>query len=98
MDNFFVIGNPINHSKSPMLFKYIFDTLDIKGIYSSKLISNKHNLEPFIHHCKEIKIKGINITMPFKEDLIPYTDILDPIAKTTKSINCLHFIDDKIIG
>ena len=98
MDNFFVIGNPINHSKSPMLFKYIFDTLDIKGIYSSKLISNQHDLEPFIHHCKEIKVKGINITMPFKENLIPYTDTLDPIAKITKSINCLYFIDDKITG
>ena len=98
MNNFFVIGNPINHSKSPMLFKYIFDTLNIKGIYSSKLISNQHTLKSFIHHCKQIKVKGINITMPLKEDSIPYTDIIDPIAKITKSINCLHFIDDKIIG
>ena len=98
MNNFFVIGNPINHSKSPVLFKYIFDTLNIKGIYSSKLISNQHTLKSFIHHCKQIKVKGINITMPLKEDSIPYTDIIDPIAKITKSINCLHFIDDKIIG
>ena len=98
MDNFFVIENPINHSKSPMLFKYIFDTLDIKGIYSSKLISNQQDLEHFIHHCNEIKIKGINITMPFKEDSISYADILDQISRITKSINCLHFIDNKIIG
>ena len=98
MNNFFVIGNPINHSKSPVLFKYIFDTLSIKGVYSSKLIPNQHDLESFMHHCKRIKVRGINITMPFKEDCISYTDIIDPIAKITKSINCLHFIDDKIIG
>ena len=98
MDNFFVIGNPINHSKSPMLFKYIFDTLNIKGLYSSKLISSQQDLESFIYHCKQIKAKGINITMPLKEGSIPYTDIIDPIAKITKSINCLHFIEDKIVG
>ena len=98
MNKFFVIGNPINHSKSPVLFKYILDTLNIKGIYSSKLIPNQHDLGSFIHHSKQIKVKGINITMPFKEDCLTYADIIDPIAKITKSINCLHFINDNIIG
>jgi len=98
MYNFFVIGNPINHSKSPLLFKYIFNTLDIKGEYHAKLISNQHDLIHFIEGCKQTDTRGVNITMPFKKDCLFLVDSLDPYSKISNSINCLHFADNKIMG
>ena len=45
MFKFHVIGNPINHSSSPMLFKYIFKQLDIDGSYTKKCIKLDSNLK-----------------------------------------------------
>tara|TARA_B100001769_G_C22002345_1_gene538652 strand:+ start:17 stop:826 length:810 start_codon:yes stop_codon:yes gene_type:complete len=97
MNNFFVIGNPIKHSSSPMLFQYIFKKLDIDASYSSKLVTNEH-LEKTLMKFKSNNVSGINITMPLKSKIIGFVDQIEKNASITKSINCLHFKDDIIKG
>ncbi len=98
MFKFHVIGNPINHSSSPMLFKYIFKQLDIDGSYTKKCIKLDSNLKSEIDFFQKKSATGINITMPFKSKLINYADVLDDDSTQTGNVNCFHFKNKKIYG
>jgi len=98
MHNFYVIGSPIKQSKSPVLFKYIFNKLKLVAKYQSQLIRTKDELAIFMERYQSLNIRGLNITMPLKELIFPYITKIDKNARISKSINCIHFQDDKIIG
>jgi len=98
MSNFYIIGNPISQSKSPILFEYIFKEINIDAHYKSKKINDRDDLSSFIKAYKNLNIKGINITMPFKETICSDIDIFDENAKIIQSINCIHFNNNQILG
>jgi hypothetical protein len=70
MKKFLVIGNPIEHSLSPELHNYWIKNSSIDAIYEKKKI-NEDQLEKIISQVKDNKIKGINVTVPFKKTVIP---------------------------
>ena len=97
MNKYFVIGNPIDHSFSPKLHNYWLKQNNINAIYDKKKI-NKKDLENIIFEVKEKKIKGINVTVPFKKAVIPYLDKLSSEATQTQSVNTIILSGDKLIG
>ena len=97
MEKFLVIGNPIDHSLSPDLHNYWIKNSSIDAIYEKKKI-NEDQLEKIIAQVKDNKIKGINVTVPFKKTVIPYLDELSTEAQSTQSVNTIYKKDDKIIG
>ena len=97
MKNFFVIGNPIEHSLSPMLHNYWIKNNGIDAIYKKQKL-NENQLKEFISQIREKKINGINVTIPFKKSVIPYLDELSIEARNTQSVNTIYFKDNKIFG
>ena len=97
MKKFLVIGNPIDHSLSPDLHNYWIKNSSIDAIYEKKKI-NENQLEQIISQVRENKIKGINVTVPFKKTVIPYLDELSSEAQSTQSVNTIYKKDNKIIG
>ncbi|MDB2617454.1 shikimate dehydrogenase [Candidatus Pelagibacter bacterium] len=97
MEKFLVIGNPIDHSLSPDLHNYWIKNSSIDAIYQKKKI-NEDQLEQIITQVKDNKIKGINVTVPFKKTVIPYMDELSSEAQSTQSVNTIYKKDNKIIG
>ena len=97
MKKLFVIGNPIEHSLSPKMHNYWIQKNNIDAIYERKKL-NKEELENFILKVKEKTIYGINVTVPFKKDVIPFLDHLSSESKNTQSVNTIYFKDSKIIG
>ena len=97
MMKYFVIGNPINHSLSPKLHNYWFQENKINAFYDKKKIDEK-DLEIIISKVKEKKIKGINVTVPFKKAVIPYLDKLSPEAEKTQSVNTIILSNDTLVG
>ncbi len=97
MNKYFVIGNPIDHSLSPKLHNYWLKENNINAIYDKKKINEK-DLEKIILEVKKKKIKGINVTVPFKKAVIPYLDKLSLEAKQTQSVNTIILSDDKLVG
>ena len=97
MKKFLVIGNPIEHSLSPELHNYWIKNSNIDAIYEKEKI-NKDQLEQIISQVKDNKIKGINVTVPFKKTVIPYLDELSTEAQSTQSVNTIYKRGDKIIG
>ncbi len=96
--SFAIIGSPVEHSLSPFLHNYWFKKYKIDGNYS--LLSTKEeNLKDIIRSIRDRKLNGINVTLPFKQKIIPLVDKLVNDAQNTNSVNTI-FLDDtnSIVG
>ena len=97
MKKYLVIGNPINHSLSPELHNHWIKQNGFDAIYEKKKLNN-NDLENLILDIKKGNINGVNVTVPFKNAIIPYLDDLSNEAKKTRSVNTIHLRDNKVIG
>ena len=97
MKKYLVIGNPINHSLSPKLHNYWFKKNNINAVYDRKKIDEK-DLQSIISEIKEKKLCGVNVTVPFKKNVIPYLDKLSLEAQQTQSVNTIILRDGKLEG
>ena len=97
MKKYLVIGNPIEHSLSPKLHNYWFEKNNIDANYSKRKI-NKREIKENITEIKDNKLDGINVTIPFKTDVIPFLDKLSQEAQITQSVNTIYMHDKKLVG
>ena len=98
MKKYLVIGNPIEHSLSPLIHNHwikkycLFDS-----IYEKKKIEER-DLKNIVKEIKDDKIIGVNVTVPFKKLIIPFLDELESTAKKTESVNTLFKVKNKVVG
>ena len=97
MKKYLVIGNPIEHSLSPLLHNHWLKKNNIKAVYNKEKL-NINDLGNFILRIKNKEINGANITVPFKKEVISYLDKLSPEAQNTQSVNTIHLEGNKIMG
>ena len=95
---FGIIGNPIEHSLSPTLHNYWFKKYKIDANYSIINVG-EDDLSKVVEKIRKKNLSGINITLPYKQKIVPFLDILINDAEITSSVNTLY-LDDKenIIG
>ena len=72
---FAIIGNPVSHSLSPVLHNYWFEKYNIEANYSLLNI-NEEEIEGVISKIRTKEISGINVTLPYKQKVIPFVDQL----------------------
>jgi len=83
-----LIGRNINYSFSPTYFKNKFKNLNLKKYQYQ--IFNLENIEDFVTLINdEKKLKGVNVTIPYKENIIPYLDNLNKHAKKIGAVNTI---------
>ncbi len=97
MKKYLVIGNPIEHSLSPKLHNFWIDKNNIDAIYEKKEIKNDE-LANLIIDIKKKLLHGINVTVPFKKEVIPFLDQLSFESESTQSVNTIYLNNNKIIG
>ena len=98
MKKYLVIGNPIEHSLSPLIHNHWMNKYHlVDSVYEKRKVEEK-DLKNIIEEIKEDKIVGVNVTVPFKKLIIPFLDKLDSNAEETQSVNTLFKINNKIIG
>ena len=97
MKKYLVIGNPIEHSLSPKLHNYWFEKNNINANYDRRKI-DKSEIQEIINEIKDNKLDGINVTVPFKTDIIPFLDKLSQEAQITQSVNTIYMHDKKLVG
>ena len=93
---FGIIGNPIKHSLSPILHNYWFDKYKIDAEYSIIQIEDSE-LSDVIEKIKNKDLHGINITLPFKQKIVPYLNILVNDAEINIFSNIIKNINSTII-
>jgi len=92
---FLIFGNPVDHSKSPLMHNYFFKKKNINECYTRYCLENG---EDIIKKFKELKIKGANVTVPHKEWAFKLCDEVRGIAKEIGAVNTLVLEDNKVIG
>ena len=98
MKQYLVIGNPIEHSLSPLIHNYWIKKHHLAdSVYKKRKVEEK-DLENIVKEIKEDKIIGVNVTVPFKKLIIPFLDKLDFTAKKTESVNTLFKVKNKVMG
>ena len=94
---FLVIGNPIKHSLSPFLHNYWFKKNRLNCEYK-KLKINQSGIRNILNKVRSKKIEGLNVTIPFKNRVIKFLDILKSDALKTLSVNTIYLEKDKLVG
>jgi shikimate dehydrogenase len=95
--NFLVIGNPIKHSLSPFLHNYWFHKNKINCEYK-KLETTQSSIKKILNKVRKREIEGINVTIPFKNSVIKYLDILKGDSLKTSSVNTVYLNKKKLVG
>ena len=87
--NYLIIGNPVEHSLSPKIHNFWFNENNINADYKKETLTESE-LENLVKRIKEGDISGANVTVPFKQKIIPFLDKLSDLAKKTQSVNTLY--------
>ena len=85
-----LIGHPVEHSLSPAMHNAAFKYLDLDFVYVPFDVSRKQ-LESAITGAKSLNIKGLNVTIPHKSEVINYLDSLDEISELIGAVNTIKF-------
>lgn len=91
-----LIGFPLEHSFSPDYFKKKFAAEGIGAEYKLFPISNIQQYRQLLEEYPAVK--GLNVTIPYKEEVIQYIDNIDTDAEQVKAVNCIHFSEGKSVG
>jgi shikimate dehydrogenase len=97
MKKFLVIGNPIDHSLSPKLHNYWIKENNIEAVYNKRQLK-ENDMKAIVSEVRTGKIEGINVTIPFKNKIIPFVDKLSSEAQKTQSVNTLYKQNNEVIG
>jgi len=96
MKTYGLIGKSLSHSFSKKYFTEKFDDL---GLTDSEYINIELGvIEEFLEKVKELKPKGLNVTIPYKEAIFPYLDELDEVAKEIGAVNTIVFKNGNLKG
>tara|TARA_B100001109_G_scaffold226451_1_gene200561 strand:+ start:500 stop:1300 length:801 start_codon:yes stop_codon:yes gene_type:complete len=94
---YLIIGNPVSHSLSPLIHNYWFQKYKLDAVYEKKEVK-ENELKNIIKNIKDEKIFGANVTVPFKQTIIPYLDELSELSNKTQSVNTIYKKNNLIIG
>lgn len=100
MDNFDkkygLVGKKLGHSFSRDYFTKKFSKLNLNYSYQNIELDNISDIIPFVKENKNLK--GFNVTVPYKEAIIPYLDYLDDTAKEVGAVNTVKVENGMLKG
>lgn len=92
-----LIGGKLGHSFSPIIHNYIFKKMGLDATY--ELMECKEEEIPHIlDMVRSGELKAINVTIPYKETVIPYLDEISEEALKIHAVNAITMKDGKLIG
>lgn len=92
-----VIGNPIDHSLSPEMHNSAFRAVGKRAMYVP-LHVQESNIGAALLGAKALGFRGLNVTIPYKETIIPFLDDLTMEAREIGTVNTILFRENKMIG
>ena len=95
MKLFTIFGNPVSHSKSPLMHNLSFQGLEYNGLYTRYKLEDGSTLK---QKMLSLNIEGANITVPHKEHAFNACDELDEFAKKVGAVNTIVNKNGKLYG
>ena len=81
-----VIGNPVQHSLSPIIHNGAFKRLGWNAVY---LAFEVKNIEEAVRGIRGLGVRGVSVTIPFKTEVIPFLDKVEGLAKKIGAVNTI---------
>jgi shikimate dehydrogenase len=92
---FGILGRPVAHSLSPVMHNAAFRHLGMNAVYVAFPVTD---LARAVSGLRGLGIGGVSVTIPFKEEIIPLLDELDPRAAEIGAVNTVVNRDGSLIG
>lgn len=92
-----LIGSPVGHSGSPAMYNYSFERLGLDYAYVAFDIKVEEVADA-IAAMKTFKMRGCNVTMPCKREVVKYMDELSPAARMSGAVNTIVNDGGKLTG
>lgn len=92
-----LIGSPVGHSGSPAMYNYSFQELGIDYAYLAFDVAIPQ-VKDAITAIRTFHMRGCNVTMPCKTEVVKYMDELSPAAKIIGAVNTIVNDDGKLTG
>ena len=96
-ESYGLIGEKLSHSFSPEIHKFIFNKINIEGEYNLIEIP-KDEIKNIKETLKKLDIKGVNVTIPYKETVIKDLDFVSEEAKKIGAVNTIFNKNNKLLG
>jgi shikimate dehydrogenase len=90
-----ILGRPVTHSLSPAMHNAAFRELKINAVYVAFPVTD---LPQAVAGLRGLDIRGVSVTIPFKEKIIPLIDELDPRAACIGAVNTVVNRDGRLVG
>lgn len=94
MKKYGLLGKSLQHSFSPAFFKDYFQSNCIEAAYQLIELASIEDALPFL----DGSFQGLNVTVPYKESILPFLDELTPEAQAIGAVNTLAFREGKTLG
>ena len=91
------MGDPVEHSLSPPMHNAAFRQLKLDYVYVPFHVK-QGNLSPAMEGARNMGIKGLNLTIPHKIEVIKYLDELQGVAELIGAVNTVKFTENHAIG
>lgn len=92
-----LIGDPVQQSIGHIVHNKVMHELHLQALYLKMRVSSEE-LSSWMPLAKQIGFKGLSVTMPLKETIFPYVDVIDPDAQKIGAINTLAFRGERVFG
>ena len=93
----FQIGDPLDHACACTIHNRMYELANLNAV-NLNVVVKKGELPQFIQSCKQLGVKGFDITMPHKSDIIPLCDEVESFSREFNCVNHVKIRDGKLIG
>lgn len=92
-----LIGYPVKHTYSPPMHNAAFNGLGINAVYLPFEVKPE-NLKDMLSYAKAVGVRGLNVTIPHKENVLRFLDEIDTEASLIKAVNTIVNKNGAFIG
>jgi len=92
-----IVGNPLDHTLSPTIHNAAFDYLGLNWCYVPLQVEER-SLPEALEGIKALRLAGVNVTMPFKTEVLPLLDEVAMFAESVGAVNTILVDKGKLIG
>jgi len=90
-----IMGSPVSHSLSPAMHNRAFEVLALNKVYVPFAVADP---AAALQGLKTLGVRGVSVTIPYKEEIVPCLDSIDPLAARIGAVNTLVFESGRVHG
>lgn len=90
-----ILGNPVEHSLSPPLHNAVFQYHNLNKVFVAFRV---RDIGEAVRGVRALGIRGLSVTIPHKQTIIPHLDEFEPVAEAIGAVNTVYWKEDQLVG